>query len=276
MRPAVPRCASLHAELLAPLLPAAPYQSLTTCPLSTFGQQWLPCHLWHAFMAGLYVHAGKRLAARHHGKGEWIPSQLVWAGAIEVCERLPMASSGVYWKVTAAGQAYMEEHKRRWTWFDNSRKPWKDFMRLKVRSLHPNCSAKCMLPEGRLHLQQLEACCGPSGAAKALILQHAVTGSSALLQYPALLLKTARRRAKSSGVTSPPTQQEEVWRLMILACNDSCRLTRQQLVTAYPAASRNNDGHISQLVKGGRVIRTGHGQLRLTHQGLEAFLRAAV
>ena len=97
-----------------------------------------------------------------------------------------------------------------------------------------------------------------------------------MLQYPALLLKDAKRQAQSSQATSLPTQQDEVWRLMILACNDNRCLTRQQLVTAYPAASRNNDGHISRLVQSGRVTRTGQGQLLLTWQGLEAFLRAAV
>ena len=61
-----------------------------------------------------------------------------------------MPNSGGYWKVTAAGQAYMEEHKRRWTWFEESRQPWKDFMRLEVRHLPPT---KCMLLEQRLHLQ---------------------------------------------------------------------------------------------------------------------------
>lgn len=109
-----------------------------------------------------------------------------------------------------------------------------------------------------------------------MLLQHAVTGSTSVLQYPALLLKAAKRRAQSSGETSRSTQQEKVWRLLIMACDDSCRLSRQQLVAAYPAAIHNNDGHISQLVKGGCAIRTGCGELLLTWQGLEAFLRAAM
>ena len=97
-----------------------------------------------------------------------------------------------------------------------------------------------------------------------------------MLQYPALLLAHAKKRAQSVQATSLPTQPDEVLRLMILACSDDCCLTRQQLLKAYPAVARSNAGYISQLVESGRVLRTGHGQLFLTRQGLEAFLRAAV
>ena len=48
---------------------------------------------------------------------------------------------------------------------------------------------------------------------------------------------------------------------------------RQQLVTAYPAASKHNDGLISRLVECGRVIRPRHGQLLLVWQALESFLQ---
>ncbi len=83
------------------------------------------------------AHAGERLAAHHQGGGAWIPSRLAEAGAIKLKESLPTPHSGRYWKVTAAGQAYMEEHKRRWDWFGKSGQPWKDFMRLWVSHLPP-------------------------------------------------------------------------------------------------------------------------------------------
>ncbi len=93
------------------------------------------------FQPGSFAHAGEQLAAYHYGRGEWIPSKLAGAGAIKLGERLPKPNSGRYWKVTAAGQAYMEDHKRRWAWFCSSRQPWKDFMRLRVGQLPPDtCS----------------------------------------------------------------------------------------------------------------------------------------
>ena len=101
-----------------------------------------------------------------------------------------------------------------------------------------------------------------------------------MLQYPALLLEHAKKRAESIQAMAPPTslptQQDEVLRLMILACDSNRCLIRQQLLKAHPAAGRSHDGHISRLVKSGNVFRTGQGQLFLTWQGLEAFLRTAV
>lgn len=122
-------------------------------------------------------------------------------------------------------------------------------------------------------LQQLEQCCDPSAAADALLLKQAVTGSHSMLQYPAKLLKRAKRRAQKLQASSLPTQQDEVWRQIILACSDTGCLTRQQLVAAFPAASQHNDGLISRLVRTGRVTRPEHGQLLLVWQALEDFLQ---
>ena len=154
MRPTIPRCACVHAELL----PALRSQSLDsalqviachlgTCEVSLclhLGSNKVPRHVQHGavlFQSGPFDHAGERLAAHHHGGGASLPSKLQEVGAIKLGERLPMPNSGRYWKVTAAGQAYMEEHKRRWAWFGRSRQPWEDFMRLEVRQLPPGtCS----------------------------------------------------------------------------------------------------------------------------------------
>ena len=117
-----------------------------------------------------FAHAGERLAAKGHGKGAWIPSKLAEAGAIKLGERLPTPNSGAYWKVTAAGLAYIKEHKRRWNWFCRSRQPWEDFMRLRVGHLPPDTCSQVHLSEQCLHLQQLGNC-NPNVAANAQLLQ---------------------------------------------------------------------------------------------------------
>ena len=70
-------------------------------------------------------------------------------------------------------------------------------------------------------MQPLEMCCEPRAAGSALHLKQAVTGSHSMLQYPAMLLKYAKQQAQSLQASSLPTQQDEVWRQMILACSDN-------------------------------------------------------
>ena len=91
--------------------------------------------------SGAVAHAGERLAAHHQGGGASLPTKLAEAGAIKLGERLLTPNSGRHWKVTAAGQAYMGEHKWRWNEFVKSGQPWEDFMRLRVSHLLPDmCS----------------------------------------------------------------------------------------------------------------------------------------
>ena len=106
-----------------------------------------PPALFMLFQIVAFHHAGELLRVSSSGEGTWIlvgAHALHEAGAIKLGERLPVPNSGGCWKVTAAGQAYMEEHAQRWARFYKSMQPWKDFMQLRCTTCLPAHAAKLL------------------------------------------------------------------------------------------------------------------------------------